>query len=312
MKSRFRSSNKKDDKKIDKKTRSFAKEKKLGFKKIFGFFVNLFGKKSRKSLSLMISHLVDQYEKEGLISFEEKNMFKNIANFGDKKVFDIMTPRADVIAISKDSELEDVKKLVNSQGHTRMPVYEKNLDEVIGFIHAKDLAKFLCGADSSFKMQRIMRKILFVPASMKLSDLLMRMRMTRIHIAVVLDEFGGVDGLVTIEDVVEEIVGNIEDEHDLPSQNSFFRIKEINKNIFQFGGRVEIEKFEEIIKMKVKANGDDYETVSGFVTGIFNRIPQKGEKVKILGLQIKILDADEKVVKLVEIEKEEEQNLNSN
>lgn len=279
--------------------------KKSGAKKIFSFFLNLFGKKTRKSFATVISHLVETYEKEGLIGREERTMFKNIATFGGKKVFDIMTPRGDMIAISYDATLEEVEHLITTHGHTRMPVYKKNLDGIIGFIHSKDMAKFL-KEDEDFAVKKVMRKILFVPCSMKLADLMMRMKMSRLHIAAVLDEFGGVDGMVTIEDAVEEIVGDIEDEHDSPSENSFFRIKEVNKNIFQFGGRVEIEEFEEILKMQIRDEDEDYETVSGFIMAIFSKIPSKGEKIKTRGLDIKIIDADDKVVKLVEIEKAEE------
>lgn len=281
--------------------------KKPGGKKLFNFFLNLFGKKTRKSFATVISHLVETYEKEGLISGEEKYMFKNIASFGSKKVFDIMTPRSDMIAVPFDASLEDVEQLISQHGHTRMPVYKKNFDEIIGFIHIKDLAKFLSENNEDFSLSKIMRKILFVPCSMKLADLMMRMKMSRIHIASVLDEFGGVDGLVTIEDAVEEIVGDIEDEHDSPSENAFFKIKEVNKNIFQFGGRVEIEKFEEILKMSIRDEDEDFETVNGFVMTAFSRIPLKSEIIKARGLEIKVIDADEKVVKLVEIEKLEEQ-----
>ena len=273
------------------------------FKKLLSFSLNLLCKKSKKSFSSVISHLVEDYEAEGLISAEEKKMFKNIASFGDKKVSRIMTPRSDIIALKQDASLEEVKKIITTDGHTRLPVFKENFDDIIGFIHSKDLAKFLCDKDSDFSITKILRKILFVPGSMKLIDVMLRMRMARVHAAIVLDEFGGVDGLVTIENLMEEIVGDIEDEHDLPSDSSSFRIRKINEKIFQFGGRVEIKKLEEVLQKKIRQKGEDFQTVSGLVMLLFSRVPEIGEEAKKYGLNFKIIDADSRVVKLVEVEK---------
>jgi len=270
-------------------------------KKLLSFFFNLFGRKTKKSFSSVISHLLEAYEKEGLINAEEKKMFKNITSFGDKKVAGIMTTRADVIAVRHDATLEEVKKIITTDGHTRIPVFKENFDEIIGFIHSKDLAKFLCEEDSDFSVTRILRKILFVPGSMKLLDVMLRMRMARVHVAIVLDEFGGVDGFVTIENIVEQIFGDIEDEHDLPSESSFFRIKKISEDIFQFGGRVEIEKVEEILQRKIRKSDDEFETISGLAMVLFKRVPEIDEEIKKYGMSFKIIDADSRVVKLVEV-----------
>jgi magnesium and cobalt transporter len=272
------------------------------FKKLISFFLNLFGKKTKKSFFSVISHLLEDYEKEGLINVEEKKMFKNIASFGDKKVSNIMTPRADIIAVAHDATLEKIKKIITTDGHTRLPVFKENVDEIIGFIHSKDLAKFLCAEDQDFSVTKILRKILFVPGAMKLLDVMLRMRMARVHVAIVLDEFGGVDGFVTIENLMEEIVGDIEDEHDLPSESSFFRIKKIDGKNFQFGGRVEIEKFEEVLQIKIRRD-DEFQTVGGLAMSMFKRVPEIGEEIKKYGLNLKIIDADNRLVKLVMVEK---------
>lgn len=272
-------------------------------KKLFRFFLHLLGKKSKKSFQSVISHLVDSYEKENLISFEEKKMIKNIAGLSDKKVSGIMTPRADLVAINHDADLEEIKKIVTSKGHTRIPVFKDTLDEIIGFIHSKDLSKFLCEEDADFVMSKIMRKILFVPGSMKILDLLLRMRMARTHAAIVLDEFGGVDGFVTIENVMEEIVGDIEDEHDLPSDNAFFRIKKINSNTFHFGGRVEISKMEEVLQTKITREEDSFQTIAGLVMALFKNIPENGEEIEKGNLAFKIIDSDSRSVRLVEVTK---------
>ena len=176
-----------------------AIKKKSHIKKLLNFFLSLLGRKTKKSFFSVMSHLLEAYEKEGLISGEEKKMFKNIASFGDKKISNIMTSRADLITIKHDATLEEIKAVITKKGHTRIPVFKENIDEIIGFIHSKDLAKFLCENQEDFAVAKILRKILFIPGSMKLIDVMLRMRMARVHVAIVLDEFGGVDGLVTIE-----------------------------------------------------------------------------------------------------------------
>lgn len=272
-------------------------------KKLVGLLLSLFGKKTKKSFQSVISHLVETYEKEHLISFEEKKMIKNIASLSDKKVSGIMTPRADLIAIKHDADLEEIKKIIVGSGHTRIPVFKDTLDEIIGFIHVKDLSKFICDEDAEFSMNKIMRKILFVPGSMKILDLLLRMRMARVHVAIVLDEFGGVDGFVTIENVMEEIVGDIEDEHDLPSENAFFRIKKINNATFQFGGRVEIAKVEDILQTEIRNEGDSFETIAGLVMSMFKRIPETNEEIEKNNLRFRIISSDNRSIKMVEITK---------
>jgi magnesium and cobalt transporter len=274
--------------------------KKSHFKKILNLFLNLFRKKTKKSFSSVLSHLLDSFGAEGLINQQEKLMFKNIASFGDKKVWRIMTPRADIIALKQNSTLEEVKKVITDDGHTRIPIFTDSSDDVIGFIHSKDLAKFLCSSGEEFSVKKILRKILFVPGSMKLLDVMLKMRTSQVHIAIVLDEFGGVDGLVTIENLVEEIVGDIEDEHDLPSESSFFRIKKIDDNNFQLGGRVEVTRLEEVIKRKIY-NDKEIETIGGLTLAAFNCIPEIGEEIEKFGLKIKVIDADIRTVKMIEI-----------
>ncbi len=278
-------------------------KKRLNFIRFFNFFINLFGKKTKKSFSSVLTHLVEDYHKEGLISLEEKIMFKNIANFGDKKVYNIMTPRTDIISVKYNSTLEEIKKVINEDGHTRIPVFKNNNEEIAGFIHTKDLARFLCKEDQNFNIDNILRKILFVPGSMRISDVMLRMRIARVHIAMVLDEFGGIDGLVTIENVVEEIVGEIEDEHDIMEHDSFFCIRKIDDDTFQFGGRVEVKKAQDLIKTKISNDDEQYQTISGLVLFLFNRVPEIGEEIKEFGLNFRIIDSNNRLVKLVEVKK---------
>ena len=271
----------------------------FNIKKFINFFFNLFGKKNKKSFSSLINYITETYEREGFITLEEKKMLKNIVNFGDKKINTIMIPRSDIIAIPENITLTEIKKIITEDEHTRIPVYKDNIDHIVGFIHSKDLAKFLCDENIDFNLQKIIRKILFVPCSTKLLDALLRMRSSRVHIGIVLDEFGAVDGLVTIENLVEEIVGEIDDEHDVPLESSFFQIKKINERTYHLGGRVEIKKFEEIFK--VKFEDCIAETVGGLVMSAFKSIPKTGSKIEKSQLVFKVLDADKRMVKAVEI-----------
>ncbi|MBU6141393.1 MAG: hemolysin family protein [Proteobacteria bacterium] len=268
-------------------------------KRKLNFLFNLFGRKTKKSFSSVMLHLLDTYENAGLLRHEEKKMFKNIIAFGDKKVSNVMAQRADVISVNQTASLEEINKIITISGHSRIPVFKHDFDNIIGFIHSKDLSKF--SREEDFVLTSILRKILFVPGSMKLLDVMFRMRMARVQIAVVLDEFGGVDGIVTIGNLMEEIVGEIEDEHDLPTEGMLFRIKKIDENKFQFGGRVEIEKMEEVLQRKVRNNNESFQTVGGFVLNLFDQVPEFDQEGEFDGLKVKILDADEKVVKLVEI-----------
>ncbi len=270
------------------------------WKKFWNLFGNLFGKKSKKSFGAMISHLTEIYEKEGFISVYEKKMLRNIATFGDKKVASIMTPRSDIIAVKDTANLEEIRSVITNDGHTRIPVYQGSFDHVIGFLHSKDLAKFICDDGKDFAISRIIRKIIFVPGSMKLMALLLKMRSARIHIAIVLDEFGGVDGIISIENLVEEIIGEIEDEHDIPLESAFFQVKKLGSNLFSIGGRVEIEKLEEILNKKI-ANDGEFQTVGGFVMAMFGRVPENGEVIEKFGAEFKVLAAESRVVKMIEV-----------
>lgn len=274
-------------------------DKSFNFKKLINLFFNLLGKKNKKSFSSIINHITETYESEGLISSEEKKMFRNMVNFGDKKINTAMTPRSDIIAIRENISLQEIKKIITEDEHTRIPVYRDNIDHIVGFIHSKDLAKFLCDPQNNFEINKIIRKILFIPRSAKLLEVLLKMRSAQVHIAIVLDEFGAVDGLVTIENLLEQIVGQIEDEHDIPLESSFFQIKKVDDSTYQFGGRVEIKKFEEIFN--VKFDDCEAETVGGLTIYAFKNIPNIGDKIEKSQLIFRVIDGDKRMVKTVEI-----------
>lgn len=290
------------------KTKSNNLEKNSKIVKIIALLFKLIGKKSKKNFLSLVNHLVEAYNKQGLLTIDEKQMFLRLASLSDKKIVNMMTPRSDIIAIGNNESLANIRKIIIDKAHSRLPVFKNNSDEIIGFIHSKDLAQFIEQDNSNFNLNKILRKILFVPCNIKPLDLMLRMKIARIHIAIVLDEFGAVDGLITIEDIVEEIIGEIEDEYDLPSDNSFFRIKKIKNNLYHIGSRVEISKIEEIFDIKIDYNNHNFQTVGGLTIAIFKKIPQIGEEINFAELNFKIIDADNRIVKMIEISKNEIQD----
>ena len=206
-----------------------------------------------------------------------------------------------VIYIFNDS-FEKVLEVFIKESHSRVPVYEKNLDNIIGMIHIKDLVKYQ--NEGNFEqgfLKKIKREIIEIPPSMPVLDLLMKMQLTRLHMGIVIDEYGGTDGLVTIEDVIEEITGEIEDEHD--EQNMPMLIK-TSPNSFEASARVEIEEFEKLSKINFLKdyNNEDVDTLGGLVVAIAGRVPQRGEIIKHeSGLTFEINDADPRRIKSIKI-----------
>ena len=236
------------------------------------------------------------------ISKQERLMLLNVLKIDQIRSMDIMIPRADIGAVEVNDSLEKVLEVLIKEAHSRVPVYEKNLDNIIGMIHIKDIVKFQNEGkfDHGF-LKKIMREVLEIPPSMPVLDLLMKMQLTRLHMGIVIDEYGGTDGLVTIEDVIEEITGEIEDEHD--EQNMPMLIK-TSSNSFEASARVEIEEFEKLSKINLLKDKDneDVDTLGGLVVAMAGRVPQRGEIIKHeSGLTFEINDADPRRIKSIKI-----------
>jgi CBS domain containing-hemolysin-like protein len=242
---------------------------------------------------------------------EQRALLLNTLAFAEKRIDDIMVPRADIEAVEMTTALPDLVQTFCHAAVSRMPVYRGKLDDVVAMVHIKDVFRAMAGcelpdsvgpAKSDITLEDIKRPILFVPPSMRLPDLLLKMRATRIHIAVVVDEYGGTDGLVTIEDLVEQIVGDIEDEHDLDEDDEF---RAMDDNLFEAGARLEIVEVEEHLGMKLLTNEqlEDIDTVGGLVVALAGRVPQEGEVVEHqdLGLSFRVLDADPRRLRKIEI-----------
>ena len=229
----------------------------------------------------------------------EKNLINNILNLSEKSVEDIMVPRAEIISIEKNHSVKDILSVIEIESHSRMPVYNKNLDNILGFFHIKDFIKNL--DNKYFNIHNILREVLYVAPKSPILELLKRMRSSRIHIGLVVDEFGGVDGLITIEDLVEEIVGEIEDEHDV--EDSEVKLEKINKSKLVVDSSYKIVNLEKYFNLKViEAQKEEIDTVGGLVFFIANKIPKNNEVYRYKNkLSFKILSASERRIKTLEI-----------
>ena len=261
--------------------------------------------RSDASLKEALEEVIEEHnngEAEDRLEPEERVMLHNVLSFGDTKVSDIMVPRTDIVAISCEIMLADLKRHLIEQQHTRMPVYEGTLDHLLGFIHIKDVLPMLAG-DAAFDPQAIMRKLLFVPPSMKIIDLLVHMRHAGSHMAIVVDEYGGTDGLVTMEDLVEEIVGDIHDEHDEPEESED-TITRVGDDVYEVNARIRIEKLEQELGLNLvtEEKENEFETLGGLIFFQLGKVPIKGEVVvHVSGARFEIVDADPRRIKRVRI-----------
>ena len=231
----------------------------------------------------------------------EKNLIKNILDLDNKSVEDIMVPRAEIVSIEKNQNIREIYSIVENESHSRMPVYESNLDNVLGFLHVKDLLTTL--PTNNFKLQDVIRNILYVAPKSPILDLLKRMRSSRIHMGLVVDEFGGVDGLVTIEDLVEEIVGEIEDEHD--AEDNEILLHKIDDRTILVNASYKIYDLEKFYNIKIDLKGEDeIDSVGGLLFYIANKVPKKNEVCKFKNiLQFKVIKASARRIESIEIKK---------
>ena len=230
----------------------------------------------------------------------EKNLIKNILQLENKSVEDVMVPRGEIISIDIKQNYDQIFDIIKDESHSRLPVYEKNLDNIIGFFHVKD---FITINPKKFNLSSILREVLYVAPKSPILELLKRMRSSRIHIALVVDGIGGVDGLVTIEDLVEEIVGEIEDEHDADDIDEEIIKKE--KNLLEVSASYRVDDLEKHFNINLDfADEDEVETVGGLVFSKINRIPKSNEEFNIDDIVIiKVLRANERKILTVQIRK---------
>ena len=244
-----------------------------------------------------ISHALDLTSTEETTSQEQK-ILKGIVNFGNIETKEIMCPRIDIFSIESNLNSNQVIQAINKTNHSRIPVYKENLDNIIGVLHIKDLLPFL--EKKEFEWQNLLREPLFIPENKKLDDLMIEFQEKRVHLAIVVGEYGGTSGLVTLEDVIEEIVGDISDEFD--DDNLLY--SKIDDNNFTFDAKTSLHDFCRIIKID-KEIFDEYkfdsETIAGFILEISKIFPKKNSKINFMNLIFKIESIDKKRIKQVKV-----------
>jgi CBS domain containing-hemolysin-like protein len=246
-----------------------------------------------------IASVVDEGEREGSIEEDQKDMIANVIKFKHADVSQIMTPRTDVVSIAHEAAVEAARRLIAESGYSRIPVTRGNLDSIAGILYAKDLldgAAFDAARD--VRVKDVMRKPVFVPETKRLDELLREFQVEKNHMAVVLDEYGGTAGLVTMEDVVEEIVGEIVDEYEPELPES---IRALAGGAFEVDARVHIDELNDELPIALPEH-DDYETIGGFVLSRMGYIPKAGESFEHDGLRITVLEAEERRVTRLRID----------
>jgi len=246
-----------------------------------------------------LRQMIDDGERRGVIEEEEHEMFRSILKFGDTIVREVMVPRIEMLCIREDASFDQVIDLINKDGHSRIPVYKESIDNIVGILYAKDLLRLLPDIDrENFRVSDIMRPPFFIPETKKISELLREFQHKKVHLAIVVDEYGGTAGLVTIEDLLEELVGEIEDEYDTEPEQMLV-VDEKDSQVVYADGRLGIDELEEYFQIPLKE--DDYETVGGLIFALLERIPSQGEQIIFKGLQFTVEKVDERRIHRVRI-----------
>ena len=240
-------------------------------------------------------------EDEAPIGSHERALLSNIFELRHLSAEDVMVPRADIISVDIETGIDELTEVMTRAAHSRLPVYRENLDDVVGIVHIKDVLKH-AASESSFDLSNILRTVLIVAPSMRALDLLLEMRLSRVQMALVVDEFGGIDGLITIEDLVEEIVGDIQDEHDAAEGPKLIRQPD---GTLIADARATIEEFEEMVGpiLTAEEREEDIDTLGGLVSYLADRVPTRGELITFgpSGVSFEVMEADPRRVKRLRV-----------
>jgi CBS domain containing-hemolysin-like protein len=260
------------------------------------FFFSFFSKKQNDSFDNTIRHLKAAGNK---MQPDEKNIYNNLLKFSHQTVADIIIPRSDIVAINLNTTFTELAQVISLRvPHTRILVYQDSLDNIVGFVHIKDLLKMLVNKED-FDIKKILLTHIIAVPSMKLIDLLVKMKHDRVHIAIVIDEYGCTDGIVTIENLIEVVLGPIDDEHDDVCSHD---IKVISNNAMLINARVKVEEIEAITGLQLKGANDEFETMAGLVLARIGYLPLVGTKIDIdTGLEIEVMHANPRTLTQLKI-----------
>ena len=241
---------------------------------------------------------IEEGEEHGVVDEQEREMIESVIEFHDSTAGQIMTARTDIVALDLKSNLQQVRQTIEASGHSRIPVHEGSLDQVIGILYARDLLKYLGQPPDKFDIRSAMRPAMFVPETTRLVDLLREFRHRKIHLAIVLDEYGGTTGLVTLEDILKELVGPISDEHE-PLPPTHF--KRVGERTVEADARIDVEELNRLTGLNLPEDAG-YATLGGFVLATLGRIPEPGTMFEHEGAKYTILEAEPQRVRRVRIE----------
>lgn len=244
-----------------------------------------------------VQELIDEGAEKGVISADEVEMIQSLIEFGDIVAREIMIPRTDMVTISRGSTLREVIQLFIQHGHSRLPVYQKDVDDIIGVLHIKDLLAYWESPADTVLPEENMRRPYFIPEGKKVTELLAELRARKIHMTIVLDEYGGTAGLVTLEDIIEEIVGEIHDEYDDEDQ----KIIRISGDTILVDARLNLEDLADYLNIELPEG--NYDSLGGFIIDLTGKVPQENEQIKYQDLLMIIRSADDRRIGQVEIKR---------
>ena len=241
---------------------------------------------------------VQEGEKEGVVEETEREMIESVIEFARDTTADVMTPRSDIVGLPADADLERIRGMIEETGHSRIPVYDGSLDKIVGVLYARDLLKYVGEAVEQFDVRQAMRPALFVPETKPLRELLQDFRLQKVHMAIVLDEYGGTAGLVTIEDVIEELVGEISDEHEPIEPAVFHRIDELSADV---DAKIPIDELNRLLGTHLPEE-EDYGTLGGYLGTRLGRIPKAGTRFEEKATIFTVISAEPQKINRVKVE----------
>lgn len=259
------------------------------------FFSRLFRGRSRALTEKELQDAINSSEEEGILNESEGDMLQSIFDFGDTIVREVMVPRTDMVCCPADATLSGFLELIIRSGHSRVPLFEGSTDKIVGVVYAKDLLRNWGANDETLTLIEVMRTPYFIPETKRIDDLLKDFRTRRVHMAIAVDEYGGTSGLITIEDLLEEIVGDIQDEYDLETP----WMQPQDDGTLLVDARANVEELEEYYDIEIPR--EKFDTVGGYLFHLLGNVPQKGEKVSDNGLVLMVEDSDERKIEKVRV-----------
>ncbi|MFW5959730.1 MAG: hemolysin family protein [Chitinivibrionales bacterium] len=267
------------------------------FSLIYRLFIN---EKSRDFIpGIILESIPDVSNIKEMLDFNEREMIRNIYEFGETTVDEIMQPRVDIKALEINTNYQTAIKTIKEAGHSRIPVYRKDIDSIAGILYAKDILAFLSkDSGEEWNLEKIIKEPFFVPAGKKVGDLLHEMKKNQVHIVIVVDEYGGTSGIVTFEDVIEEIVGDIRDEYDLHDQ----MIKKTGKGTYIVKSHTELDDLRDYMDIELDIDQKEYNTLGGLVYHEYGEVPEEGTEFSFMGLNIKVIKMNKQKIELIRVE----------